>query len=54
MPGAYRLTVEGLEPGFSVRSLRAGSVDLLEQPFVVPVDRPAERIELELDYAEPE
>lgn len=53
-PGAYRLTVEGIQPGYSIRSLKAGSVNLLEQPFIVPVDRPAERIEFELDYVTPE
>jgi hypothetical protein len=53
VPGAYRLTVEGLQPGFSVRSLAAGSVNLLEQPFVVPHDRPAEVIRLDLTYVAP-
>ena len=53
-PRNYRLSVEGLEPGFTVRSFSAGSVNLLEQPFTVPIDRPAETIRLELNYeAEP-
>lgn len=53
VPGAYRMTVEGLEPGFSIRSFTAGSTNLLEQPFVVPRDRPAETIELALAYTAP-
>jgi hypothetical protein len=53
-PGAYRLMLEGLEPGFSIRSFTAGSINLLEQPFVVPMDRPAETIRLDLNYSSPE
>jgi hypothetical protein len=43
-PGEYRVTVEELEPGTSVETLRAGSVDLLTRPFVVPASRPPEAI----------
>lgn len=49
-PGAYRLSVEGLQPGYSVRVLTAGSVNLLEEPFIVPADRAAEIVRLELNY----
>jgi hypothetical protein len=43
-PGAYRVTIEGLDAGASVEALRAGSVDLLKESFVVPANRPPETI----------
>jgi hypothetical protein len=50
-PGEYRVTVDGLEPGSSVDALRAGSVDLLSRPFVVPGNRPPETITVLLKTA---
>jgi hypothetical protein len=47
-PGSYRVEIEGLPKGFSVRSLSAGSVDLTSRPFVVPATRPPEQIEIAL------
>jgi hypothetical protein len=47
-PGSYRVHVDGLPADFSVRSLSAGSVDLLQRPFSVPAGRPAETITLVL------
>lgn len=47
-PGEYRVRLDGLASGFSVRALAAGSVDLLEQQLVVPANRPAETIRIEL------
>lgn len=49
-PGAYHVTIEGLSPGFTVRSLSAGSANLLVSPFIVPPNRPAETVNLVLQY----
>jgi hypothetical protein len=47
-PGSYRVEIDNLPRGFSVRSLSAGSANLMSQPFVVPATRPPEQIEIEL------
>lgn len=47
-PGSYHLRIDGLPDDFSVKSLSAGSVDLLQRPFSVPTGRPAETITLVL------
>lgn len=52
-PGEYRLTVENLEAGVSVATFEAGGRNLLEQPYVISVDRAPARITLALRYSGP-
>jgi len=47
-PGSYLVRVSELAPGTTVRSITAGSANLLEQPFVVRPDRTPESIALVL------
>ena len=48
--GAYNVRLDRLPPGFRVRSIVAGSVDLLNNPFVVPDNRSPETIRIVLEY----
>jgi hypothetical protein len=50
--GAYRVTVAQLPPGYTVRSLTAGTVDLREQPLEVR-DAPPADIRVEVVYSGP-
>lgn len=50
--GAHRLVVSSLPPGFTVRSIASGSVDLMRAPLVLTDALPPE-VDIRLSYAGP-
>lgn len=52
-PGEYRLSLENLPAGVSVATLESAGRNLLDVPFVVPVERNPPRITLVLRYDGP-